>query len=227
MIVAVVGVAALCAVPIAGQQTKKPAEPLPTPTGWQWITDQPAQHIRTLDPPKGSWLFGVMAPGWHITTGPGALLYEPAYAGRGRFLVESQGFLFPGEGQAGYGLMLGGQNLGTANARYTAFLLRRDKQVAVERHRGAEVTMLQPWTPVGAIKVPATADAAPNTLRVEVEADRARFLINGTVAADVPRDGDTLDGIIGMRIGPDLNLHIATIDVTLRLALPPASKSMP
>jgi len=30
-----------------------------------------------------------------------------------------------------------------------------------------------------------------------------------------------------MRIGPQLNLHVATFDVTLLLALPPASKPMP
>ena len=83
----------------------------PAPAGWKWVTDADARIVSTLDPPEGAWLFGTMAPGWHITTRPGAILFEPNYSSRGRFVVESESFLFPGTSNAGFGVFVGGRDL--------------------------------------------------------------------------------------------------------------------
>ena len=38
--------------------------------------------------------------------------------------------------------------------------------------------------------------------------------------AEVPRDGGRFDGIVGLRVGESLNLHVTNLDLTHRLALP-------
>lgn len=94
----------------------------PAPSGWKWVMDA-ARIVSTLDPPEGAWLFGTMAPGWHITTRPGAILFEPNYSSRGRFVVESESFLFPGASNAGFGVFVGGKDL-EGRPSYVAFVVQ-------------------------------------------------------------------------------------------------------
>jgi hypothetical protein len=193
---------------------------LSAPPGWKWITDSEARLVSSLDPAEGTWLFGVMAPGWHITTRPGATLFDPAYSGRGRFVVESEIFLFPGSSQAGFGVFVGGRNL-ESGGQYVAFLLRRDGSAAIESMDAGRSVLLHPWTPSAAVVPGKTAgDPVKNVLRVEAEATAVTFYINGQKAADTPRDASRFDGIVGLRVGSDLNLHVTNLDLTHRLALP-------
>ena len=195
------------------------ARQLPVPPGWKWITDSEAAHVTTLDPPTGSWTFGTMAPGWHITTGPGVALFEPSHNGRGRFALESETFLFPGSSQSGLGVFIGGKDL-DGKGRYVAFLIRRDGSAAVESFEAGRSTALHPWTKAGSIVPGAAGDAVRNVLRLEAEEATVTFLVNGEKVADVPRQGADLDGTVGLRIGPDLNVHVTNLDLTHRLALP-------
>ena len=57
-------------------------------------------------------------------------------------------------------------------------------------------------------------------LRVEAEASTVTFLVNGQKVAEVPREGTRFDGIVGLRVGENLNLHVTNLDLTHRLALP-------
>lgn len=203
------------------------AQQLAEPAGWKWVPDAPARHSTALDPKPGEWLFGQMPPGWHITTGPGVVLFEPGTTARGRFVLEAETFLFPGDSAEGYGLLLGGRDLESAGARYLAFLVRRDGSAAVERMAGAEPgrTALVAWTRHGAILPQAGKDTAKNVLRVEVEADAATFLVNGAVVAELPRGADDFDGLVGFRIGAAINVHITNLDVTARRAPPRRPRS--
>ena len=126
--------------------------------------------VTALDPAEGSWLFGTMAPGWHITTRPAVTLFEPSHSGRGRFALESEIFLFPGPSDAGFGLFIGGRDL-ESKGRLVAFLIRRDGSAAVESHDAGRITLLRPWTKAASI-LPgaATGDDVKNVLRVEAEA---------------------------------------------------------
>ena len=196
----------------------------PAPAGWKWVTDTDAKIVTGLDPPEGSWLFGTMAPGWHITTRPAVTLFEPSHSGRGRFALESEIFLFPGPSDAGFGVFIGGRDL-ESKGRLVAFLIRRDGSAAVESHDTGRITLLRPWTKAGSI-LPgaATGDDVKNVLRVEAEAASVVFLVNGKQVAEIPRDGVSYDGIVGLRVGSDLNLHVTNLDVTHRLALPRRAK---
>lgn len=192
---------------------------LQPPSGWKWVTDTEARIVSTIDPAEGSWLFGTMAPGWHVTTRPGAILFEPAHQSRGRFVLESESFLFPGNSTAGFGVFVGGADLG-ANTKYVAFLIRRDGSAAVESVDSGRVTPLHPWTKAAAVLPGSAGGDVKNVLRVEGEASVVTFLVNGQKVAEVPRDGTRFDGIVGLRVGENLNLHVTNLDLTHRLALP-------
>lgn len=210
--------AAACAVAVPA------ARQLTPPAGWKWVADQKVELAPKLTPGEGTWLFGTMAPGWHITTRPGVTLYEPTYAARGRFVLESEVFLFPGTSADGFGIFAGGRDL-EASGSYVAFLIRRDGSAAIEVVEKGQHTLRQPWTKVAAILPGNTSgDPIKNILRVEAEASKVAFRVNGTHVAELPRDAASLDGIVGLRIGADLNLHVTNLDLTHRLALPPAPK---
>ena len=165
-----------------------------------------------------------MAPGWHITTRPGVILFEPAYSARGRYVVESESFLFPGESAAGFGVFVGGREL-EGKRHYVAFVIRRDGSAAIEAVDAGRVTVLHPWTKAAAVVAGAAAPGeVKNVVRVEAEAAAVTFLVNGQKIAEVPRDGTRFDGVVGLRVGENLNLHVTNLDLTHRLALPRRSK---
>jgi hypothetical protein len=168
-----------------------------------------------------------MPPGWHITTGPGALLYPMSHGEvDGNFSLESEIFLFPGESRDEYGLFLGGRDIDTAGTPdYSAFVLRRDGHAAVLRRRAGETTPLAAWQRHEAI-VTGKADGDPvkNVVRVDVDPVNATLWVNGTKVLAVPRQNLQADGRVGLRVGKDVNLHVTTLNVTRKLAPVPVKQ---
>jgi hypothetical protein len=200
---------------------------LTTPTDWKWRQDAAAPLAAGMQMKPGEWTFVQMPPGWHVTTGPGVLLY-PATNGdaAGHFSLESEIFLFAGESPDEYGVFLGGQDIETSGTPdYSAFVLRRDGQAAVVRRRAGQTTMLAAWQRHDAI-VPGKAGEEPvkNVLKVDLDPAFASLWVNGTKVLSVPRTEIRVDGRIGFRIGKDMNLHITTLNVTRRLAPVPVKK---
>lgn len=214
LITAVSLTAVALTVPLAGLQLKTPAE-------WKWRTDSPATVTDTSDKlAPDQWYFVGMPPGWHVTTSPGVLLYHPAHQGRGNFSLQSEIFLFPGDGQEEYGVFLGGQGLepAAASPSYTAFVARRDGRAAILRRSGSTTTALVDWKENDAVAAQSGTDAMKNALKVDVGATEIVFSANTKEIARVPRAGVPTDGALGFRVGKAVNLHIATLDVTYRLA---------
>lgn len=159
-----------------------------------------------------------MPPGWHITTGPGAVLYDPAHQARGRFAVEAEIFLFPGDGTEGYGVFLGGTNLEGSGAAWTAFLLTRDGSASIEQYANGSRTVIFPVTKSPAVRPHTGEGTAHNILRVVVQGDSVTFSANGQRIAAVPRGNLPLEGTFGFRAGNNLNLHASNLDLVTRLA---------
>lgn len=199
---------------------------LKTPSDWKWRTDGPATLMTEGTEPTGAQLYFVaMPPGWHVTTGPGTLLYQPEFSGRGNFAVEAEVFLFPGDSQEGYGVFFGGRSLDEASAQptYLAFLARRDGQAGVYERSATGLTPIVDWAANDAVVPHAGGDGtAKNVLRVDVNLNEIVFSANGKPVTKVPRAGRTVDGHVGFRIGPRVNLHASRLDVTYKLA--PVSK---
>jgi hypothetical protein len=180
--------------------------------------------------PRDSIYHVRMPPGWHVTTpaAAGALLYDPAHRAEGRFTLESEIFLFGGTSPAGFGLFVGGRDLDGAAPRYVAMLIRRDGEMALERVEGTTRTLIVPWTRSPAVQAhPGGDDTSRNLIRLSVERDSVVLESNATRVAAIARGDLPLDGTFGFRVGPDVNLHVSTLNHTARLAPVPARKGSP
>lgn len=178
--------------------------------GWRKVTDS-----GTAD----SVLHDRMPPGWHITTGPAAILFDPAHQAKGRFAIEAEIHLFPGQSNEGFGIFLGGSSLDGANASWTAFLIRKDGSASVERRMNGATTLLIPAITSTAVKPHTGGEGtALNQIRVLVQGDSAVFAANGQRMAAISTRELSLDGTFGFRIGKGVNLHITNLDLVTRLA---------
>ena len=180
------------------------------PIGWKVRHDNPhAAHGGGAD----TISFVQMTPGFHLTTGPAAILYHPDSSARGNYTLESQIFIFPTKGRdrEGYGIFFGGQDLDGAAQRYTYFLLRNDGKFIVKQRNGDKTSTLVDWTELPAIKKATEKDASPNQFRVVVGASNVTFSVNGVEAASVPRSQLTVDGVFGLRFNHAVNAHVTSV----------------
>jgi len=210
------GVAGLLGVvsvaPLAAQQVqhKTGGNEGKRPIGWQIRYDKGEHAAHAAD----SISFVQMTPGFHATTGgSAAILWHPDSTARGDYVVESTMFLFPTKGRdrEGYGLLVGGADLGGAGQRYTYFLLRNDGRFLVKQRRGEQTVSLTEWTPLPAIALQKGEDAVKNVLRVEARGATVRFLVNGAEAAALPRAQVQPDGVFGVRMNHAINAHVSSV----------------
>jgi hypothetical protein len=175
--------------------------------------------IRTDNPTDSIKQHSLMPPGWHITTSSAAILYDPANQARGRFAIEAEIHLFPGESNEGYGVFLGGSGLDGILPSWTAFLITKDGSATIVRRQNNSSTSLFPTTKAESIKPHTGGDGtALNIIRVLVQGDSAVFSANGQRIAAVPARELGLDGTFGFRVGQNLNLHVTNLDLVTRLA---------
>ena len=211
----------LAAVTVVGALQEKPAEkPAPAqelerPADWIVRHDEPAAGA-TGDRASAQTLYFVkMPPGWHITTGPGTILYHPEKKATGRFRVEAEIFLFPGKSEGWHGLFYGGQQLDdqAGGPDYWAWLLSREgtlnhahfvKGSYAGGSKGARHPAVVPSSPDKPVK---------NVLAVEVDGTQVRLLVNGQQVA-ITTPSASHDGTVGLRVDPDVNLHVTRLDVT-------------
>lgn len=181
------------------------------PEGWVHRFDHPGADASGLD-------FVAMPPGWHVTTGPAAILYDPSTRAGGTFRLESEIFLFdPGERREAFGVFFGGSDLEGPEVAYDYFLIRRTGEYLVKRRRGDETEVLREWTRHPAILRWEDREeggaTVRNVLAVEAGAEEVRFLVNGETVATLLADEVRTEGVVGLRVNHGLNLHVARLDV--------------
>ena len=182
------------------------------PDGWMIRADRPGQDVSEV-------FFVDMPPGWHVTTGPAVILWNPEMRAQGDFRVEMEVFLFDPEGRReAFGFFVGGADLDDEGQQYTYFLIRDGGEFILKERRGAESPTLQGWTAHPAILGYADRAAddvtVKNVLALEASGDQVRFMVNGDEVARLPREGLTLDGVVGLRVNHRLNLHVTRLDIT-------------
>lgn len=196
---------------------------LSIPKDWKWRLDIGANVVEAVEPQGNDLRFVTMAPGWHITSRAGALLYHGGYQARGNFSIEAEVFLFPGDSTDEYGVFLGGSGLEYGDVpAYVAFVARRDGSVAVIRRGGA--SPIVDWKATEVVVRQSGESPAKNILRVDVNPVEIVFSANGKEALKLPRAGIATDGQFGFRVGKSINLHASRLDVTHRLAPVPAKE---
>ena len=187
------------------------AQELERPSDWEVRFDRPDSNPEDL-------YFVTMTPGWHVTTGPSGILWNPSQAGSGNYMLEADLHLFdPGERREAFGIFFGGSDLQGDGQAYTYFLIRRTGEYLIKGRAGADTETLAGWAAHDAIK-PWTGggeeDSVLNPLAVRMEAETAIFLVNGQEVHRMPRSEVRSDGTVGLRGNHGLNLHVSRLEVT-------------
>ena len=183
--------------PLAAQELERPAD---------W-------NVRYDRPSNDSLYFVTMTPGWHITTGPSGIFYNPSNAAEGEYRVSSEIYLFTGDRREGYGIFIGGNNLESNDQSYLYFLIRKDGRYIIKQRNGLEAPTITPWTQHAAIVQQAGDENAKNVLAIEVGNDELSFYVNDELVTSVPRSQLPTDGIVGLRVNHALNLHVTNHEV--------------
>ncbi len=185
---------------------------LERPDGWQVRFDRDGMSEDDLE------MFVAMPPGWHITTGPAGIFWDPAWRAEGDYRIELDVFLFdPAGRREAFGIFFGGQNLDEMTQRYGYFLIREGGEFILKERNGVDAPTLEPWTTHPAIASfadRAEGDASVlNELAVEARGDRLHFFVNDTEVGTVDRSRVPTAGTVGVRVNHGLNLHISRFEV--------------
>jgi len=178
----------------------------PRPADWRVRPD-------ATDADQTAISFADMRPGWHITTTPAVVLYRDHLGASGDFTIESELFLFP-KAPGPVGVIAGAAGLAGRTPRWVALLVRGDGQFAIEERTGDRTRSIAAWAAASSIARPSD-NPARNVLRVRAIADEIVFEINDVKVAAEPRAALPIDGLIGLRAGPDANIHVTTLSVRL------------
>ena len=158
-----------------------------------------------------------MGQGLHVTTGPAIILYKADTKGTGPFhTLATFTQTKPSQHAEGYGLLVGGRDLEGAGQNYIYFLVRQDGTYLIKRRDGDKTTdVSKGWVPRAAVKKADAKGSSTNLLEVDYKRDAGRvaFLVNGQeVHVANPKDL-ALDGMVGLRVNHNLDLHIEGFDV--------------
>jgi len=162
-----------------------------------------------------------MGSGFHVTSGPAAIYWNPANTASGNYTVTGSftQTKAPTHAEA-YGLFIGGKNLEAADQSYAYFVVRGDGKYLIN-HRANDSTVhkLVDWTANPAVKAADANGKATNNLSIVVGADKISFLANGTEVSSMPRAqldgmGQGTSGIAGVRVNHNLDVHIDGFAVT-------------
>jgi len=179
------------------------------PSNWQIRFDRP-------DTPETEVTFVSMEPGFHITTGPAGIYFNPSNAATGNYRVESTIHLFDtgGRNREAFGIFVGGTDLNGGSQAYTYFLIRNDGHFLIKARSGAETRTIVDWMAFEGIDVhPGGDGTADNTLAIEVVGDAVTFYINGEEMASFPTAAMQTSGVAGIRVNHSLNIHVRSFSV--------------
>jgi hypothetical protein len=189
-----------------GDSTKSaaPASAGALPAGWT---------LRTEAKGDGKDIsFRVMEPGYHLTLGPAVIVYRQKDRVAGPFhtlakLHQTKKL----EHAEGYGLFIGGKELDRPSQAYTYFLIRADGKFLIKRREGERLTELtNGWQAHSAINPVDAKGASANLLEIDAKRDPrvVSFIANGKEVHRIPASEVELQGIVGLRVNHNLDIHI-------------------
>ncbi len=164
-----------------------------------------------------------MGSGFHVTSGPAAIYWNPANTATGNYIVsanfsQTKAAVHP----EAYGLLIAGNELDSPNQHYLYFVVRQDGKYLIN-HRANDSTVhkIVDWTANEAVKAMDASGKATNALSIVVEPDKVNFLVNGVQVNSLPRaqvdrggPGTGTSGIAGVRVNHNLDVHIDGFSVT-------------
>ena len=179
------------------------------PAGWEMRVDGKgdAKNVKVA----------TMGQGLHVTLGPAIILYRASTRGTGPFhTLATFTQTKPSKHPEGYGLFFGGKDLESDGESYTYFLVRQDGSYLIKRRDGAKTSdVSKGWTPHPAVKKPDAKGSATNLLEVDnkVDPSKVTFKVNGEDVYTADAQGIDVDGIVGLRVNHNLDVHVDGFDV--------------
>jgi hypothetical protein len=189
------------AMPVVAQRAEGGA----FPEGWSARVDR--------DQPVEDVVFATMGDGFHVTTGPAAVLYNPAWMHSGDYAVAARFTQTRApEHPEAYGIVIGGSELDAEGQTYSYFLVRGTGEYFIATRTGAERAIVVPWTAHDAVVAQDDAGRQTNVLGARAAGDEVVFTINGAEVARRPRSEIVADGIFGFRVNHRLDVHIDQVE---------------
>lgn len=161
--------------------------------------------------------FVTMGPGYHVTLGPATILYRKSDRANGPFhTLATFHQMKKLEHSEGYGLFMGGQALDGKDQKYTYFLVRDDGNYLIKRRDGdktSEVT--KGWTAHPAVKKGDAEGKTTNLLEIDAKQNPSKvdFKVNGQTVYTADAKNTTTNGIVGLRVNHNLDLHVEGFDL--------------
>lgn len=182
----------------------------------------PKDWMLRFDPPRGAnpmpamtaVRFDTIGNGFHVTSGPAAIYYNTNDVGKGQYSINATFTQKKSMSHEVFGLFIGGQNLQDSTQNYVYFVVRPLDGMAMISHRAGNgrPKAIRPYFATDAINKDDPKDgSAKNALTIHIAADTVHFVANGRLVAAVAKtdlDGGSTDGIAGMRINHNMDLHI-------------------
>ncbi|HEY8259224.1 MAG TPA: hypothetical protein VIG08_16325 [Gemmatimonadales bacterium] len=179
------------------------------PAGWTARADDNADLANVKVAPMGG--------GIHVTLGPAIILYKPSTAGKGPFHTLATFTLTkPTKHREGYGLFAGGRDLEGGAQSYVYFLIGQDGTYLIKRRDGKKTTDLSKgWVANPAVNKADGKGASTNKLEIDNKSDPSKieFLVNGKSVYSTDPKTLNLDGIVGLRVNHNLDVHVEGFDV--------------
>jgi hypothetical protein len=177
--------------------------------GWWARLDDPKE-------PRTGLKFVRMGTGFHATTGPTVILFDPNEDWEGPYTTKATLTMTKlASHQVAYGLFVGGQDLDSDKQRYTYFEIRQDGKYLIRKRSGSTVSDVGgTWADHMAIQKPTASGSQTNELAIQVGRDAVVFLVNGQAVATHPAASVDAVGMSGLRVGHGLDLQIEGFSVT-------------
>jgi len=203
----------LAAAPLAAQGANDPTHKVAggaLPAGWMGRTDRATDKLTDAK-------FVAMGSGYHATSGPAAIYWNPKTVTSGPFtatttMTQTKAPTHP----EAYGIFFMGSKLDSPEQSYMYFLVRGDGKFLVNHRAGSQVHKVIDWTENAAVVKADANGKATNKLTVDAtKTDSLRFLVNDKQVAALPANGfGTTNGVVGLRVNHNLDVHIGDLTVT-------------
>ena len=185
------------------REPEGPPEPPLLPGGYRLRLDGDR-----VDP--GQFVIEETPDGIRVTTGPGGTAWRPQdTVAVGDFRAEAVFTLMgaPVAYREGYGVFVGGRNLGGPSPRYLSLMVRATGEYMVRRRVGQATETIVDWLPhTSVLPVAADGDTPMNVLAIEAVGGEVRFLVNGAVVFVMPAAETEPWGVAGLRVSHRLDL---------------------
>lgn len=138
---------------------------------------------------------------WEVSTGPSHIMYSPADTTPAVFTVATTyDQLEARDNSDGFGLFIGGTDLGTPATRYTSFMVRGTGEFAIRVREGGMTREIVGWTRSDAVMKQDATGWGRYRIAIQARADSVRFLVSGRPVAAVKADVVPTRGLAGFRI---------------------------